>query len=122
MRRTILALAIAVLLTSAAAAQDMREGLNAYKRGDYAAALKEWRPLAERGHAGAQYNIGFNYIQGKGVPKDLVRAYFWFELAARQGKRVARDIRTGIAAQMTADQIARARELVREWVAAHPKP
>ncbi len=122
MRRTILALVAVALLIPAAAAQDMRKGLNAYKRGDYAAALKEWRALAERGHAGAQYNIGFNYIQGKGVPKDFVQAYFWFELAARQGKRVARDIRNGIAAQMTADQIARAQALFREWVAAHPNP
>ena len=31
-------------------------GMAAYKRGDYATALSEWRPLAEQGHARAQYN------------------------------------------------------------------
>ncbi len=32
------------------------EGVAAHKRGDYATALSEWRPLAEQGHARAQYN------------------------------------------------------------------
>jgi hypothetical protein len=30
------------------------EGLAAYNQGDYATALKEWRPLAEKGKAFAQ--------------------------------------------------------------------
>ena len=95
----------ALLLVSSAHAQDLRKGLKAYKRGDYATALKEWRPLAESGHAGAQYNLGFNYVQGKGVEKNLVEAYFWFELAARQGKRIATQLRDGISKKMTSKQI-----------------
>ncbi len=30
---------------------DYQAGLDAYARGDYATALKEWRPLAEQGDA-----------------------------------------------------------------------
>jgi len=47
-----------------------QEGLDAYERGDYDTALKEWRPLAEQGDASGQFNLGFMYDQGLGVPQD----------------------------------------------------
>ncbi len=34
------------------------EAVAAYKRADYATALREWRPLAEQGHDIAQINLG----------------------------------------------------------------
>ena len=34
---------------------------------DWAAALKEWRVLAEQGHANAQGNLGNMYYAGYGV-------------------------------------------------------
>ena len=37
---------------------DFYRGLAAYKSADYATALREFRPLAEQGHATAQYNLG----------------------------------------------------------------
>lgn len=121
--RTIILTAVAVLgLIVSASAQDLKKGLKAYKSGDYAAALKEWRQLAESGHAGAQYNLGFNFVQGKGVPKDLVLAYFWFDLAARQGQGIAGQLRDGIAKKMTKEQVADAQERVRDWLAAREKP
>ena len=40
-----------------AIAQDFDKGLAAAQRGDYAAALQEWRPLAERGNVDAQFNL-----------------------------------------------------------------
>ena len=39
------------------------------QRGDFATALREWTPLAEQGHATAQYNLGFMYDSGEGVPQ-----------------------------------------------------
>jgi uncharacterized protein len=64
---------------------DFETGMNAYGRGDYATALREWRPLAERGHAGAQYNLGMLYDFRKGVPQDFATARQWYEKAAAQG-------------------------------------
>ena len=46
------------LLTPAVEAADFQAGKEAYERGDDAAALREWRPLAEQGHAKAQYGLG----------------------------------------------------------------
>ena len=57
----------------------------AFLRGDYAMALREWRPLAEQGDASAQSNLGAMYVNGKGVPKDGRQAVFWFRQAAEQG-------------------------------------
>lgn len=37
------------------------EAVAALRRDDYATALKVFRPLAEQGHAGAQYNLGVMY-------------------------------------------------------------
>ncbi len=39
------------------------EGLAAVNRGDYATALCEWKPLADRGDAIAQKNLGNMYTK-----------------------------------------------------------
>jgi len=62
-----------------------QEGYDAYNRGDYDTALKEWRPLAEQGFALSQFNLGVMYHQGHGVPKDYAEAMKWYRLAADQG-------------------------------------
>ena len=41
--------------------------------------------LAEHGDAGAQYDLGWKYFKGEGVPKDDVQAVAWFRKAADQG-------------------------------------
>ncbi len=61
------------------------EGVAAYKRGDYATALRELRPLAKHGVAEAQYNLGVMYSEGKGVPQDYAKALQWYRKAAEQG-------------------------------------
>lgn len=62
------------------------EGLAAYKRYDYAAALEEWRPLAEQGDANAQYYLGELYQQGRGVRREVATAVDWYRMAAEQGQ------------------------------------
>jgi TPR repeat protein len=66
-------------------AQDFRKGLEAYNSGDYATALKEWRPLAEQGQAKAQFNLGYMYDKGNGVTQDYAEAVKWYRKAAEQG-------------------------------------
>ena len=62
-----------------------KEGFAASQRGDYATALREWRPLAEQGYASGQYNLGLMYRNGYGVPQDYAEAVQWYRKAAAQG-------------------------------------
>ena len=59
---------------------DFQKGWDASKKGDYATALKEWRPLAEQGDANAQSNLGWMYDNGLGVLEDDKAAVKWYRL------------------------------------------
>ena len=65
------------------------EGMAAYKNGDYATALKEWKPLAAQGNAAAQTFLGTMYANGQGVPQDYKEGLKWLRLAADQGDAFA---------------------------------
>lgn len=49
------------------------------------------RTLAEQGQARAQYNLGYMYASGMGVPQDDEEAARWYRLAAEQGYARAQD-------------------------------
>jgi TPR repeat protein len=89
MKRTLatLRLTLAVLLGSAGMSwsADYQKGLTAARSGDYATALREWKPFAEQGVADAQSNLGAMYADGQGVIQDYVRAHMWFNIAASSG-------------------------------------
>ncbi len=82
---------LALLLAGPAGAQDFKGAAEAYKRGDYHAAQKGWRALAERGDAHSQFMLGALYAAGKGVARDYVRAAEWYRKAARQGLAAAQN-------------------------------
>ena len=85
---------------------------------DYAAVLR----LAEQGDATAQYSLAVMYNNGQGVPQDYVQAHKWFNLAAARfapweadvGSNAAKN-RDRLTAIMTAEQIADAQKMAREW-------
>lgn len=81
--------ALAMIGTSARA--DVKAGVDAWSRGDYPAAIKEWRPLAINGDADAQFNMGQAYKLGRGVPVDFKLAEGWYRKAAEQGHFQAED-------------------------------
>lgn len=68
-----------------AVAQDFKAGIDAAGRGDYAAAMRQWLPLAEGGNMNAQYNIGHMYEDGLGVARNLSEAAKWWRRAAYAG-------------------------------------
>lgn len=67
----------------------VRAGVDAYNRQDFAAAIRAWRPAAEKGDPDAQFNLGQMYKLGTGVPADLAEAEKWYRLAALQGHALA---------------------------------
>jgi uncharacterized protein len=80
---------VAAMIAAAAAAplsaQSVTAGIEAWQKSDYAGAVAIWRPLANRGDAAAQFNLGQAYRLGRGVQQDLVAAQDWFDRAARKG-------------------------------------
>jgi len=78
-------LVVPLLLISTAAVAGLKEGYAALIRKDYATAAKEYRPLAERGDAEAQYRIGRMYEFGNGYPEDKAQGIAWIRKAAAQG-------------------------------------
>jgi len=80
-----------MMLCSPVAAQDFFKGYAAYEAGDYAVALKEWRPLAEAGDIGAQVVLGNMYFDGNGVNQDNAEAISWYRLAAEQGDTLTQE-------------------------------
>ncbi len=47
--------------------------------------LSRYRKAAEKGVAEAQYNLGFMYGEGEGVPQNFAEAVKWYRKAAEQG-------------------------------------
>ena len=81
----LLTLAVLLFLPTEVWSADFQKGWDAYNRGDYATALREFTPLAEQGDADAQFNLGWMYYEGRGVPQDYETAVKWWTLAAEQG-------------------------------------
>ena len=106
-----------VFMLAVSGCADYQAGLDAYNRGDYDTALKELRPLAEQGHAEAQYNLGYMYYKGQGLPQNYIQAYMWASLAAGQGYELAAKGLEILEKEMTPAQIAEAQRLAREWKA-----
>ena len=99
---------LAFICSSAARADDSDGALSA---------LKLLRSLAEKGNANAQNIIGAMYFQGNnGVLRDYMRAYMWFNFAAKNGSRDGGKALDIVASQMTHTEISKAKNMVRECV------
>jgi hypothetical protein len=81
MKRPVL---LAVLLWPVGAVADLAAGARAFLSGDYATAMREWRPLAEAGNAIAQWGLATMYSDAEGVSLDDREAVKWFRKAAAQ--------------------------------------
>lgn len=61
----------------------------AYQQADYAAAMEQWRPLAEKGFSAPQLFIAFMYDNGQGMAKDDAAAAKWYGKAAERDNMIA---------------------------------
>lgn len=85
MRAKLLLGTAALLLLGQPAFADVKDGVDAWTRGDFARAVKEWREPALKGDPDAQFNLAQAYKLGRGVPADLAQAEQWYARAAAQG-------------------------------------
>jgi TPR repeat protein len=73
-------------------ADSWKEATKAFARKEYAAAMRLFRPLAEKGNALAQYKVAMMHKWGWGVPKSEREARKWSRLAAKQGNPQAQQL------------------------------
>jgi uncharacterized protein len=83
--------ALALSVAAAPAIADVKAGVDAWSRGEFEAAVKQWRDPAIKGDADAQFNMGQAYKMGRGVKTDLNIALDWYKKAATQGHLQAAD-------------------------------
>ncbi|PXA84505.1 hypothetical protein DMC47_40340 [Nostoc sp. 3335mG] len=69
---------------AAPAMAGVKEGVDAWQRGDYTAAVNIWRPLADT-DADAAFDLAQAYKLGRGVPTDLGQAKTWYGKSAQAG-------------------------------------
>ena len=74
-----------ILVVPVVYADDYQDGVDAFDKKDFKAALKKLKPLAEKGHAKAQNKLGVMYVNGLEVTQDYKEAVKWYHLAAEQG-------------------------------------
>jgi len=80
-----------LVLSLPALSGDFKTGDNAFARGDYARALREWKVVAKKGNAAAQFNLGLMYEKGLGVNLENKEAAKWYLKAAEQGHTKAQN-------------------------------
>jgi uncharacterized protein len=65
------------------------------------------------------FHLGLRYCTGHEVPRDLVEAHKWFNLAAMGGDHRAREYRCEISREMSPAEIAEAQRQARNWLISH---
>ena len=79
-----------------------------------------YRDTAEGSRGAAQpetlFHLGLRYCTGHEVPRDLVEAHKWFNLAAMSGDVRAREYRGEISREMSPAEIAEAQRQARSWL------
>ncbi|HBI21478.1 MAG TPA: sel1 repeat family protein [Legionella sp.] len=85
--RILLVLACWVTVLSGCAVNHMNlhEGIRSFQLQNYRDAFIRLKPEADKGHADAQYAIGYMYYYGQGVVEDRKKAWYWITCAAKAG-------------------------------------
>ena len=81
----LLPLTVLFLFSGSVYGDDFQDGVDAYQRKDYKEAVRLYRLSAKQGDADAQYNLGWMYDNGQGVPQDYKEAVRLYRLSAKQG-------------------------------------
>jgi Sel1 repeat len=85
LKHTLAAIILVLILAAPVAADQFEDAVTAYGEGDYATALRLFRPLGDQGNSRAQNNLGIMYDNGYGAAQDYSEAAKWFRKAADQG-------------------------------------
>ena len=88
--------------------------------------FQSYKLNAEKGDANAQFNLGWHYGEGEGVPRDYVVAYAWFHIAQinaddDEEAKGYEGWKSKYVTKMTSEQITKAKEISKEMVKKNPE-
>ncbi|MEK9628164.1 MAG: tetratricopeptide repeat protein [Nitrospinota bacterium] len=75
----------AVFLVSGCASNGYQTARDAFDRGDYDTAVKEFKALADQNDPKGQFGLAIMYDLGEGVPQSSENAFKYYKAAAEQG-------------------------------------
>jgi TPR repeat protein len=82
---------------------------------DYIQAIDHFQTAANAKDGPSMLALGQLYAEGKGVPKDLVTAYSWFDLAAANGVAEGATRAAALEASMSPTEVVRAKAQAAAW-------
>lgn len=88
--------------------------------GDNVTALGWFEKSAEQGNADAQYHMGLLLLGEPGVTRQPARAWMFLSLSAEENVDEAADAKEVLELGMTPEELADARDRLREWRRKHP--
>ena len=91
--------------------QHYKIATRAYRSGDYATALMYLRALAKQNHKKAQGTLGWMYEAGKGVRRDYIMAFVWYDVAVANGHKKAHRNRNSVESKLDEEELKKARAL-----------
>ncbi|WP_289283325.1 MULTISPECIES: SPOR domain-containing protein [unclassified Methylophaga] len=94
--------------TGVAFADDVQDGIAAYKNRDFHTAYQAWHKAAEQNIAEAQWMLGIMLLNGQGVKQDNAAAYSWLTLASEKKHKQASIDRLAIRNRLTVEELAKA--------------
>ena len=90
---------------------------------NYEKAYKYYRMAAEQGNAIAQYSIGYMYYSGlHGEEHNFIEAYAWYDIAARQGEKEAKDKLEEFVVLLDDDEVPDAKKIAENYYKLYVEP
>ena len=77
---------------------------------DLTKALQWFRKAAEAGNVEGQRNLGHAFAEGQGTPVDVVEAYQWLSVAAKQGDKAAMEELADLTKKLSQEQLRQGQE------------
>lgn len=96
-------------------ADDIQDGIAAYKQGDFQTAYQAWHQAAENNVAEAQWMLAILLLNGQGVKQDKVAAYSWLTLASEKQHKQAMIDRMAIRDRLSAEELMNADTLTKAF-------
>jgi TPR repeat protein len=78
--------------------------------------LRDAEPEASKDYL---FELGLLHSTGRAAPADFLAAHKWFNLSAQRGNEMAARLRSELAAEMSASDVASAQRAAREWMTKH---